>query len=541
MSREELEDTLPHGAGEVPGLATVLVAARAIDRAVAHLIDGLLDLDEHQLAEVITGVPLEQWLAIVGRRTRSDRRMLLTTCDVLRRLPSLRAAFIDEGSVSWAQTRAIVLTVERVPHHLDDAIDAALADSIRTCRQDDPDSLVGAVSRALRSIEATAAPERERHIPEQDFLALQPRLDGTGGRIHGELGALGFATVDAALTPSRQELAQDPGPTMGAAARGRARRLVGLCDASLAGGHGVTRGGDAAAPGGVNAVRGCDDAAPDCDGAIPGGDGTCGCGGGSRSSGSRPQLVIRVELSTLLDGAALPAELLTGLTGGKLWLDADTVRALVEQRGADLRAVVLEDTGRVVGIGRRSRVPPGWLRDATLALHDTCSAPGCLRPARSSELDHARPWHPIEYPIEYPIEPGHPGGRTDVDELAPVCAPHNRTKERAGWRVSQTADGVRRWRHPATGLSATTRPATWYARPCRDGDDPSSEVRSGRLGDGPDLARERRPTWDAGRAPPRPRAAPVRSRGPTVPRPIPHPVPHPRVGEPRLDARRGSC
>lgn len=487
--RAELEDALPHGAGQVPGLAAALVAAQAIDRAVAHLVETLLALDEHQVAETITGIPLEQWLAIVGRRTRSDRRMLLTACDALRRLPTLRTAFLDEATVSWAQARAIALAVERLPHHLDDLIDDALADSIPACRQDDPDSLVGVVGRALRSIEASAATPATSETPAdtEDYVAMQPRLDGTGGRIHGELGAVGFATVDAALSPEPQDLGAGSGRIGGVAARARARMLVRLCDASLAGGD---------QPGSPHG------SAPLADGDHP---------ERSVGSGSRPQLLVRVELSTLLDDQAMPGELLTRLTGGKMWVDAATVRRLVDQRGADLRSVVLDETGRIVGVGRRTRVPPTWLRDAALALHDTCTAPGCLRPARSSDLDHARPWVSHQHRV--------PGGSTDVEQLGPLCRTHNRTKERAGWEVTRTADGVSRWRHPATGVASTTRPATWYPvkgqepEPAAGGRwmptaGPPSSQDAGGAGDpvGPDIARERRPVWDASRSPPlRPR------------------------------------
>lgn len=400
--------SIPDGAAEVPLLADVLAAARQVDRTVARLLDGLMELDEHQLAEVLTGLPLEQWLAIVGRRTRSDRRMLLTACEVLRRLPSLRQAFLVDGTVSWAQTRTMVLQVHRLPRRFDDAIDASVAATIRACAQDDPDTLASAVSRALRSLDDT--PEASPAMsppPVEDFLAIQPRLDGSGGQLFGELGPVGLAIVDAALTPSPDQL------------RDRA---------------GVDRG-------------------------------------------------------------QLAGELLTRLTGGKLWVDAQTARDLVAARGADLRTVILDDTGAVVGVGRRTRVPPDWLRDATLALHDTCTAPGCLRPARSSDVDHARPWHPTAR--------GRPGGRTDVDQLAPLCRTHNRTKESAGWQVEQQPDGTRRWHHPGLGLTARSRPATW-----RPPDVPRPTAH-----DPPDLVSEARASYDVhgpGRDPPRPAH---RSRG----------------------------
>jgi hypothetical protein len=452
---------LPEGIDEVPLLGAALVAAAAVDRAVAQLLACLVDLEEHQVAETLTGVALEQWLAIVGRRTGSDRRMLFTACEVLRRLPSLRDAFLIDATVSWAQTRSVVLQVERLPQHLDPAIDAALAKTIATCHRDDPDVLPRTVSQALRSIEAEAAPDRTEPSSTRtgdEFLAIQPRLDGSGGTLFGEFGAEGLATIDAALTPPPHEC-RDGGGHRGATARGRARRLVEVCDAALDGGTLQPAGDDG-------------------------------------EGGSRPQLVVRVNLSTLLDRDQTPAGLLTRLTGGRLWADAETVRQLVEERGADLRAVILDDTGRVVGVGRKARIAPGWLNETMLALHDTCTAPGCAAPARSCDTDHASPWHTTTR--------GQPRGRTDVDELAPLCRTHNRTKETAGWQVTQDSDGVRHWRHPGTGLATTTRPATWQPPPDIRVPEDRSTRQPSRI-DGvrdespwPDLARERRPRWDAG-------------------------------------------
>ena len=85
---------------EVPLLGAAIAAARRIDRDVATVLDALLALQDHGVAEVATGISREQWLSIAGRRTASDRRMLLTACDALRRLPSLRSAFVHSADVS---------------------------------------------------------------------------------------------------------------------------------------------------------------------------------------------------------------------------------------------------------------------------------------------------------------------------------------------------------------------------------------------------------------------------------------------------------
>jgi hypothetical protein len=416
---------------EVPELAAALELARRIDRLVAQLVSALSLLEEHALAEHLTGVPLEQWLAIVGRRTGADRRMLMTTCEVLRRLPSLRQAFLTDASVSWAQVRTIVLRVHRLPHHLDDAIDDELARAIRDAADADPDALGYAVTWALGGLDPAEQESAQRVAEEHEFLALQPRLDGSGGRVWGDFGPVGFARLDAALevqpptgTRTREGFGAAPDAAAArdvasSAGRRRAERLLELlehrCDAPAA-----TAGSRTPAP---------------------------------------PQLLLRTDLATLLDRSSAPASLLTSLTGGRMWVDAATARRLVAERGADLRTVVLDETGGVVGVGRASRVPPGWLRDAVLALHDTCSAPGCHVAARVCDVDHAVPWHPAR--------PGDRPGRTDVDQLAPLCRTDNRTKEAAGWTVSQRADGTRVWRHARTGLETRTHPATWRAPPAR--------------------------------------------------------------------------
>lgn len=440
---------------EVPLLGAAMAAARRIDRDVATLLDALLTLQDDEVAETATGISLEQWLAIAGRRTASDRRMLLTACDALRRLPSLRSAFLVTADVSWAQVRAVALMVERVPRRFDDLIDGELARTIEACRGDEPDVLTQAVSRAVRSLDPEPTRATQDAAERDEFVALQPRLDGSGGRLFGDLGPLGFATVDAALTPARTNPADrtttaDDGsdrseggsdaasPGFGTAGRQRARRLIDLCDGVL---------GDASDAPGASA-RATSAPGADGDGAAP---------ATAAPQGSRPQLLVRLDLDTLLDREQLPAELLTKLTGGKLWLDGATARRLADARGADLRAVVLDRTGRVVGVGRRTRIAPGWLRDATLALHDTCSHPGCQIAARRCDIDHARPW--------FPVHRDRPAGDTDIDQLAPVCRHHNHRKEADGWRVEQEADGTRRWHHPRSGLTTTTRPATWRAPP----------------------------------------------------------------------------
>jgi hypothetical protein len=441
---------------EVPELAGLLADLRAIDRLVARVLDVLLVLEDTSLAETATGLPVERWMATVGLRTRADRRMLQTAATACRRLPGVHDAF-GRGQLSWAQLRVIALKLQRLPTHHDAAIDTELTTALDTAGDvADPDSLAHIVAQVLAAYEPAAGDPRERDgAPEHDVLAMQPRLDGSGGLLFGDFGPAGFAAIDNRLTtgppphPCRDGLGHDPDPHPAAAtarqlARRRADRLVELCTHQPDRPH---------APG-------------------------------------RPvpaSYVVRVEVATLLRlGADQAATLLTHLTDGAMWLDAATARTLADTHGARLRTVLL-DQGRVVGVGRATSRPPGWLTEATLALHDTCTAPGCRVAARVCDTDHARPYSR--------------GGPTDIDNLAPLCATDNHTKEPHGWTCTQHPDGRRTWHHPRTGITTTTLPATWRPPDAsrgegspvgRNGDDAPADD-NGDHGDG---------ATDAGRAPP---------------------------------------
>jgi hypothetical protein len=402
---------------EVPQLAMLLEDLRKVDRLLVDVVDAVLALEDSGLAEATTGLGIDTWLTIVGRRTGADTRMLRTTATVMRRAPTLHTAF-RAGRVSWAQVRSVVLAVRPLPSTLDDAIDAAIADAVTNAGPDtEPDALTRTIRWHLAALEPTGAEQDQTAADEAEYLAMQPRLDGTGGRVWGDLGPANFALLDAALNlgATGRDADEDGRRPIATAGRQRLHRLIDHLERSLALGSGPTSPTSKS-----GAMR------------------------------SRPQLLLRADLSTLLDRDQTPGVLLTTLLGGHVRVTAAAARALIETRGADLRTVILDDTGAVVGIGRRGRLPPGWLADATLALHDTCTHPGCGIAARASETDHARPWHRVR--------PDDPAGRTDIDQLAPGCRHHNHTKEASGWIVTQRPDGTRRWHHPRTGLTTRTLP-----------------------------------------------------------------------------------
>ncbi len=107
---------------------------------------------------------------------------------------------------------------------------------------------------------------------------------------------------------------------------------------------------------------------------------------------------------------------------------ADVLAALLI---GQLRRVVLDSAGRVIDLGRRSRLFRGGAREAVLLLERRCLWPGCNAPPGRLQADHLHGW-------------AFEGGRTDHDDGGPACGHHNLVKrqgysarrdEHGGWHV----------------------------------------------------------------------------------------------------------
>jgi CBS domain-containing protein len=403
--RDELVGRLPV-LGELPELAGALTELQVADAAMRRAVVALGRLDAERTAEQTTGVGLEHWFALACRHTRLDRRTLLRTARWTGRLPALADGLVS-GRVSWTQARTLTLTLRELPAGHDPQADELLGKLIAGLPDDaDPDALVEQLRRAIFRWHDALTPD-DHGRPAGNRLTIQPRLDGTGGSFHGDTDAIGLAILDDATAPSRPQL-DHPGGTAGARADNLLARLTHTYPDPDRG-----EGGEAGLP--------------------------------------PVQLLARLELDTALDTGRLPLEVLTRLLGGKLQVTTAAARRLLEAHGTRLRTV-LDDNGTVVGVGRATRLPPGWLTETVLSIHDTCTGPVCDRPARGADIDHAAPWWPTD---------DRPPGCTDLAELGPLCGETNRTKETGGWRAHQAPDGLRRWTHPRTGLTTTSIPTTW--------------------------------------------------------------------------------
>lgn len=94
---------------------------------------------------------------------------------------------------------------------------------------------------------------------------------------------------------------------------------------------------------------------------------------------------------------------------------------------------VLKDGQEVVGIGRRSRTIPGWLRRLVYERDGgRCQHPGC-RNTRWLQVHHIVSWAQ--------------GGPTDLDNLILLCGAHHRWVHERGWHITGPP-GQRVFRRP---------------------------------------------------------------------------------------------
>src|SRR5438067_13550700 len=92
-------------------------------------------------------------------------------------------------------------------------------------------------------------------------------------------------------------------------------------------------------------------------------------------------------------------------------------------------ARILKADSVVVDVGRATRaVSPAQWR-ALKARHRTCAAPGCDRPINWTSPHHVEFWGR--------------GGKSDLDNLLPLCYFHHRLVHEGAWQVIRAGEGMR--------------------------------------------------------------------------------------------------
>jgi hypothetical protein len=226
-----------------------------------------------------------------------------------------------------------------------------------------------------RSIEEAQDAERGRFVSWWYFD------EGRRFGLEAELPAAQGAVVAKALGRLADELPALPGEAgTGHADRRRADALVSLCSARVS-----------------------DDADPD-----------------------RATVVVHAPLEALVSSEDRGCE----LEGGGV-LHPETARRLL--CNARVQAVVEDEAGDVVRLGRTSRVVPPWMIRQLRYRDRECRFPACGA-RRFTHAHHIVWWEQ--------------GGRTDLDNLVLVCSFHHKLVHELGWTLTRDADGTVAWSRP---------------------------------------------------------------------------------------------
>ena len=158
------------------------------------------------------------------------------------------------------------------------------------------------------------------------------------------------------------------------------------------------------------------------------------------------------EIMLLMDYATLVG----GLHGGSICETEDgvpipvsTVRRLCCD--AEIIPAVLGTDGVPLDMGRSIRTANRAQRRALRAMYRTCAHPDCTVPFSACKSHHVRWWWKHR-------------GRTDIDNLIPLCERHHHLVHEGGWSLTMTPDRVATWTRPDgviahCGPSANRRPA----------------------------------------------------------------------------------
>lgn len=114
-----------------------------------------------------------------------------------------------------------------------------------------------------------------------------------------------------------------------------------------------------------------------------------------------------------------------------------TARALAA--GGTWRRLVTDPvTDSLLDLGHQRYRPSTALADHIRARDRTCVRPGCSTPALESQLDHTQEWR----------DDG-TGGRTDADNLGPLCLRDHQIKTHGDFDIDQPEAGIFEWNTPA--------------------------------------------------------------------------------------------
>jgi Domain of unknown function (DUF222)/HNH endonuclease len=438
-------------AEDLDGLSDVVLAEqvlelrRLVDRLEGQWLRTLAVADGRGAAGADQGVQAPStagWLRARLRLGAGAAKSWVRTARALYRGPLTGTAeALAAGGISAAHAQVLAQGIQDLPAQVAAEAEPVL---LEVAGRVDPPRLRRAVAhlRWVADPDAADALDERRHL--QRRLWLSPTLDGmvaVDGLLAPEAGQTLLAALEPLARPTSAEDARS-------GAQRRADALAELCRRQLEAGR------------------------------LP------------QTGGVRPQLLVTVELASLLDGSGV-----SGQAGGadgaalapeacrRLACDGAVTRVLVTRQPVGDRAHG-DDPGRdhpdhalpgprdhpdhsghdptyhhhdqpdgsggglagrlraavtllppVLGgaptmpleVGRASRVVTPAQRSALVVRDGGCVVGGCGRPPAWCEAHHLLHWLD--------------GGRTDLENLALVCRAHHRAVHEGGWRLARDADG----------------------------------------------------------------------------------------------------
>ena len=157
---------------------------------------------------------------------------------------------------------------------------------------------------------------------------------------------------------------------------------------------------------------------------------------GDENTLSPVQIVVHADLEALIENSETGV---AEIEGGPV-IANETARRLTCH---PIVACTIYDHRRVLGIGRRSRLIPSWLRHQLWFRDGGCRFPGC--PHRHFvHAHHKTHWAD--------------GGPTDLDNLILLCGYHHRFLHEHGWQVESDVGGKPVFRRPDGRIYPPPRP-----------------------------------------------------------------------------------
>lgn len=390
-------------------IARVLRANRAVARAQAELLEALGCLDAFEDWEEEGAHDAAHWVSMALQVSNWRASRWIETGKALASLPSIAEAFA-RGELSLYAVMELCRYVS--PDEEEAACEWAKDSSMA--------QIARAADRECARVEDTRAAAADRY--------LEYRYTDGGSRFafRGELPGAEGAMVAAQLDGIAEEIPvlpdEEPHPAVGrdaALATRRADALVALC--THGGGHGL------AASGAETEGTMAEDEEAEGSGAERAGAQVSH--GAGRSSVPMMNVHVSLEHLTDLEDAARMGG--AGYVEGGPPLCRETTERLL--CNAQVRPLLEDRNGNVIGVGRSSRNPTRAMLRQLRHRDQNCIFPGCSH-RRFTEAHHVIWWSK--------------GGRTDLDNLALVCAFHHRLVHEHGWRLEHEGDGGFAWYKP---------------------------------------------------------------------------------------------